>query len=72
MTQDRRVRLTRREAEILHLVAHGLTDGQIATRLSISARTVNWHMQNTLCALGASNRAHAVYLYYSIRPTPSS
>lgn len=61
-------RLTRREAEILHLVAHGLTDEQIATRLTISTRTVNWHVQNIFCALGASNRAHAVYLYYNIRP----
>src|SRR5207245_4773445 len=36
--------LTAREVEVLRLVAQGLTDAQVAEKLVISPRTVNWHL----------------------------
>jgi DNA-binding NarL/FixJ family response regulator len=52
--------LTRRELEVLHLAALGLTNGQMATRLGISARTVESHLAGLFRKLGARTRAEAV------------
>lgn len=54
------VRLTGRESDILALVVDGLTARQIATRLVISPRTVENHVQNLLRKLKVSNRAALV------------
>jgi DNA-binding NarL/FixJ family response regulator len=48
--------LTERETEVLRLVAKGLTARQIATRLVISHRTVENHVQSTLSKLQLHNR----------------
>jgi DNA-binding NarL/FixJ family response regulator len=53
-------RLTERETEVLRLVARGLTAKQIATRLVLSHRTVENHVQNTLRKLQLHNRAELV------------
>jgi DNA-binding NarL/FixJ family response regulator len=37
--------LTRREVEVLRLIAQGLTDAQVAERLVISAHTVHAHLR---------------------------
>lgn len=55
-----RERLTPREREILKLLAAGLANREIAERLSISERTVKFHVSEILGRLEASNRAHAV------------
>lgn len=52
--------LTRRQAEILALVAEGRTNGQIAEALSISPRTVQKHLENVFGLLGVRSRAAAV------------
>lgn len=52
--------LTSRETEVLRLVAKGLTYPQIAERLSLSPRTVQNHVQNTLTKLQLSNKAQLV------------
>lgn len=49
-------RLTERETEVLRLVAKGLTARQIATKLVISHRTVENHVQSTLRKLQLHNR----------------
>ena len=49
-------RLTERETEVLRLVAKGLSYKQIAARLSLSHRTVQNHVQNTLNKLQLHNR----------------
>jgi DNA-binding NarL/FixJ family response regulator len=48
--------LTDRETEILRFVAKGLSSRQIADRLTISHRTVQNHVQNTLAKLQLHNR----------------
>ncbi|WP_438672320.1 response regulator [Solihabitans fulvus] len=53
---DSAPQLTERETEVLRLVAKGLTARQIATRLVISHRTVENHVQSTLRKLQLHNR----------------
>lgn len=52
--------LTDREAEVLALVARGLSNRQIGEELFISGKTVSVHVSNVLAKLGASGRAEAV------------
>jgi DNA-binding NarL/FixJ family response regulator len=55
-----RVELTERETEVLELVASGLANKEIASRLGTASGTVKIHVQNVLEKLGASGRTHAV------------
>lgn len=52
--------LTRREVEVLRLMAAGDTNARIARRLVISEGTVKSHVKHVLRKLGAANRAEAV------------
>jgi len=56
--------LTRREDEVLRLLASGLRQEEIATRLVVSPRTVGAHIQNVLRKMGATSRTQAVALAY--------
>jgi DNA-binding NarL/FixJ family response regulator len=58
--EPRAPQLTDRETEILRLVATGLTYPQIAQRLTLSPRTVQNHVQNTLSKLQLHNKAQLV------------
>lgn len=51
--------LSPREVEILRLVATGLTDAEVAKKLFISPRTVNWHLGSIYRKLGFHSRAEA-------------
>jgi DNA-binding CsgD family transcriptional regulator len=62
-------RLTAREAEILELVAAGLTNAAIAHRLWVSPGTVKKHLENVYAKLGVANRVAAVV---RITSTPSN
>jgi DNA-binding CsgD family transcriptional regulator len=53
-------RLTARQQELLHLVAAGHTNGQIARRLGISDGTVRTHLENIYRLLKVSSRTAAV------------
>jgi pimeloyl-ACP methyl ester carboxylesterase/DNA-binding CsgD family transcriptional regulator len=57
--------LTRREVEVLRLVAAGRSNRQIAQELVISVNTVDRHVSNILAKTGAANRAEAAT--YAIR-----
>ena len=51
--------LTAREVEVLNLLAQGLTNKQIATRLVISLRTVTTHLSSIYSKTGVNTRAAA-------------
>lgn len=57
--------LTRRELDVLRLVAEGQTDREVAEALVISPRTVNRHLSNVFVKLDVPGRAAAVA--YAIR-----
>jgi DNA-binding NarL/FixJ family response regulator len=52
--------LTTRELEVLQVISNGYRNKQIAQRLAIAETTVNFHIKNIVCKLGANDRAHAV------------
>lgn len=52
--------LTKRELEVLELVARGLRNAEIARRLCLSRRTVETHVERVIGKLGATTRAQAV------------
>lgn len=60
--------LSRRQLEILALVADGLSNAEIASRLYLGESTVKWHVRKILKALGVANRAQAVARYLSTQP----
>jgi DNA-binding NarL/FixJ family response regulator len=57
-------KLTKREREILRLLAEGLQQPAIAERLFISPKTVGTHIEHILSKLNVHSRAHAVALAY--------
>jgi DNA-binding CsgD family transcriptional regulator len=60
--------LTRREREILALVATGQTSANIADQLGIKLPTVKRHLLNMYRKLGTANRVQASNLYHLGRP----
>jgi LuxR family maltose regulon positive regulatory protein len=52
--------LSERELDVLHGIAKGLTNQEIAQQLYISERTVKWHASNIYGKLQVSNRTEAV------------
>jgi DNA-binding NarL/FixJ family response regulator len=57
--------LTPREAEVLALIAEGLTNSEIAERLVVSAATVKSHVNHIFAKIGARDRAQAVVYAYA-------
>jgi PAS domain S-box-containing protein len=68
--------LTRREREVVSLVALGLTSPEIAEKLCISEATVRTHVRNSMTKLNARTRAHLVAIaiadhhLVALTPTP--
>lgn len=60
-------RLTKREHEVLGLMAEGLLHDEIAQRLFISPKTVASHVEHILQKLGARGRAQAIAIAYHHR-----
>lgn len=54
-----KLKITRREADVLYWVAKGKTDWEISVILAISERTVNKHLEQIFRKLGVNNRTSA-------------
>ena len=59
-TQSNLPVITRREKEVLELIANGMTNNKIAELLFISSTTVDTHRKNLLSKLGAKNTASLI------------
>ena len=51
--------LTAREVQVLRMVAQGLSDAEVAARLVITRRTVNWYLTTIYSKIGVSSRSAA-------------
>ena len=64
---SRIVLLSQREQNVVRLVAHGLTDREIARRLKLQTVTVKRHLLQIFAKLGISSRVELIFYFYSKR-----
>ena len=59
---DTNIVLTRREKEVLELIAEGMTNNEIGEKLFISSSTVDTHRKNLLAKFEAKNTASLIHI----------
>jgi DNA-binding NarL/FixJ family response regulator len=66
--------LTRRELEIVGVILSGRSNSEIATKFSVSEKTVKHHLTNIFDKLGVSNRLELALfaLYHKLEPPPAT
>jgi DNA-binding CsgD family transcriptional regulator/tetratricopeptide (TPR) repeat protein len=69
-TADHPAGLTRRQAQVLELVAHGRSDAEIAEQLSIAVKTAGHHVSAVLARLGAASRTEAAHRAHELGLIP--
>lgn len=62
--------LSSRERQVLEMAARGMTNGQIAGLLHVSAHVVKFHLASVYRKLGAANRTQATVLLYESGVAP--
>lgn len=60
--------LSKREAEVMDLIATGQSNGEIAQRLFLSEKTVKNHVNRIYAKLGADSRVTAIGLWLNRSP----
>lgn len=55
--------LSRREGEVLEMASLGLTNAQVAARLSVTVHAVKFHLASIYRKLGVANRTEAAVMY---------
>ncbi len=64
--------LTPREAEVLQLIARGLTNAQVAPELNVTVHAVKFHLASIYRKLGVTNRTEAASLFFQhLAPLPA-
>jgi DNA-binding CsgD family transcriptional regulator len=67
LSEDARARrstvLSPREVEVIEIAALGLTNAQVADRLSVSVHAVKFHLASIYRKLGVTNRTEAAFVY---------
>ncbi|MEM8957339.1 MAG: response regulator transcription factor [Pseudomonadota bacterium] len=63
-------RLTKREKQVLKLVAQGESNKAVASRLGITEHTVKLHVHNLVNKIGVSNRTAAASFYFEVAGQP--
>jgi DNA-binding CsgD family transcriptional regulator len=67
LTTPRVEGLSLREDAVLEMTARGLTNAQVAERLSVSVHTVKFHLASIYRKLGVANRTEAAAVYHRER-----
>ena len=67
MDHEKTSQLTEQEIQVLRLVAQGLTNKQIACKLGIKERTVEYHLNEIFQRLGVTSRTTAAMLAQKLR-----
>jgi DNA-binding NarL/FixJ family response regulator len=62
--------LSRREQEVLELLAHGCSNKEIADKLSISIETVAWHLSHIYAKLHVRSRTQAALRFLNLQKEP--
>jgi DNA-binding NarL/FixJ family response regulator len=60
-------RLTAREIDVIELAVLGLTNRQIAQRLSLSTYAIKFHLSSAYAKLGVANRTQAAVAFLELR-----
>jgi LuxR family quorum-sensing system transcriptional regulator SolR len=63
---EAKVKLSEREKEVLRRTANGLSSTQIAEKLNLSPRTLDWHFLNAMSKLGVSHRSQAALIAHKL------
>ena len=64
LSEERLAGLTHREREVLALVGEGLSNSEIAERLTLSPATARTHVSHIMVKVGARDRAQLVVIAY--------
>jgi ATP/maltotriose-dependent transcriptional regulator MalT len=60
--------LSHRETEVVKMASLGLSNGEIAQRLSVTDYAVKFHLASVYRKLGVANRTQAAIAYLNLRP----
>lgn len=72
--REQMARLSKREVEVVRLIAYGATNAEVAEALVVSERTVHTHIRRALRRTGARHRTHLAVLavWAGLAPETSS